>query len=197
MFTTLLAEQPLVLSLMLGVFAGGLLYGWLQSGSRGALAAGSVALALIPVAWVVAANWETDREQIERLLYDVAEAVRDNDHDRALALIGDQRIRRRAEAELRRYEFSDASIRSVRRIELIPGSFPPEADVEMVVKATLSGSGLQGQSMTIPRRIMLRLEKRDASFTPGGAGDSGRWVVIDYQHGPLTGTDAFSTLPSP
>lgn len=197
MFTTLLAEQPLVLSLMLGVFSAGLLYGWLQSAGRGVLAAGLVALALIPAAWVVAAKWETDREQIERLLNDVAEAVRDNDHERALALLGNERLRRRAEAELTRYEFTDASIRRVRRIELIPGSFPPEADVEMVVRATLSGRGLQGQRMTIARRILLRLEKRESSRARGQSADDGRWVVLDYQHGPLSGTDPFSTLSSP
>ena len=54
---TLLAEQPLIVSLMLGVLSAGLLFGWLQTGKKPAAIAGLVCVSLIPVAWLVAALW--------------------------------------------------------------------------------------------------------------------------------------------
>ena len=52
----LLAEQPLIVSLMLGTFAVGLIFGWLQTGKKAAAVAGLIAASLIPVAWVVASR---------------------------------------------------------------------------------------------------------------------------------------------
>lgn len=192
MLTSLLAERPLLLSLMLGVVAAGLGYGWLQSGKRTALLAAVIAIAMIPAAWIIAANWVTDREQIERLLYEIAAAVEANDHERAIAVIGDEKLRRRAATELQNYEFTEASVQRVRRIEVIPGTFLPEAEVELTVKVTIGHRGLDVRGMTIPRRLLLRLEKRST------ADGSGNWVVVDYQHGPIAGgSDAFSTITRP
>ncbi len=53
---TLLAEQPLILSLMLGVLAVGLIYGWLQTGTKAVGLCGLIVAALIPVAWVIASR---------------------------------------------------------------------------------------------------------------------------------------------
>ncbi len=192
MLTTLLAERPLLLSLMLGVVAAGAIYGWLQTGKRAALLVAGIAVALIPVAWVVAERWVTDREQIEQMLYDVAEAVESNDHERAAEVIADEQLRQRAIAELRHYEFSHASIRGIRRLEVRGGTFPPEADVELNVKVVVSRHGMQIRDMTILRRLLLKLEKH------GAGGDPGRWVVVDYQHGPIAGgADSYSTIAVP
>ena len=88
--TTLLAEQPLLLSLLLGVLAAGLVYGWLQTGKRGVGIAGLVVLVLIPIAWFVSNAWVTDRERIRELIFETADAVETNDIDRAVLVIGNR-----------------------------------------------------------------------------------------------------------
>ncbi len=66
---------------MLGVLAVGLIYGWMQTGRKDLAYVGVVFALLIPVAWVIANNWITDRERIEMLIYETADAVKKNDHD--------------------------------------------------------------------------------------------------------------------
>lgn len=183
--TTLLAEQPLLLSLMLGVLGAGLLYGWLQTGRRSVAIGGLVCLALIPLAWFVASRWETDRERIRRVIYETAEAVEANDYDAAVSIIGNTELRRRAESELRRYEFLEAEVTRIRRIEFIERAVPAEADVELLAKVTVNLPSRQLQETPILRRLLLTFRKED-----------GRWQVISYRHGPpVGGTGAFSAPP--
>jgi hypothetical protein len=180
---TLLAEQPLILSLLLGVLAVGLIYGWLQTGKQEVGAAGLVVAALIPVAWIIASNWVTDREQIEVLVYDTAEAVKNNDHDRALELIADPATRAQAKSELGSYVFDDARVTKIRNIELIAGTFPQEADVDLNVKVIVSQRTGGMHEVLVLRRLMLRLQK---------VGDS--WAIVEYQHTPVMGgPDRYST----
>lgn len=179
---SLIAERPLILSIMLGILAAGLIYGWLQSGSKQLAAIGLVLAALIPVSWIVAANWVTDREQIESLIYQTADAIQQNDHERVLNLIGDTEIRNRARQELGTFVFEEARVTKVREIALIDGTFPQEADVDLIVKVVVSQrtGGLQNQS--VPRRLLLRMQK---------AGDG--WLIIGYDHMPPLGErDVFS-----
>ena len=61
---TIIAEQPLVSAGLLAVVAGAIIFGWLQTGKKPALVAGLLLLSLIPLAFVVASSWVTDREQI-------------------------------------------------------------------------------------------------------------------------------------
>ena len=65
----MIAEEPLIVSLMLGAMGFGLLYGWLRTGNKPVAVAGLIFVALIPLAWFVANQVETDREQIEHLIY--------------------------------------------------------------------------------------------------------------------------------
>lgn len=174
---TLLAEQPTVVSCILAVAAGALFYGWLQSGKREAAIIGVVFAALIPVAWLVADRWETDREQIESLIRATAAAVERNDVEAAVKIIASPELRGRARAELSKWTFKTAAVNKIRSITMIEGTIPQEADVDMSVKVDLSQQNGLLRDVRVLRRLFLRLEK---------SGDT--WVVTDYLHSPITGT---------
>ena len=184
--TRVLAEQPILLSVLLGLMAAGCLYGWLQSGRRGAALAGLFLLALIPVAWIIAANWETDREQITKLLRQTAAAVERNDFESVYEVIHPdlQSVRRRARAELPQYEFQEAKIASIRKIEPILGAEPAEMNVDLNVSVTVTHRGGTLAETKLPRRLLLRMQKLDQ-----------RWYVTEYTHQPLVGgPDAYSPM---
>jgi len=177
----MLAEQPLLVSVMLGVLAGGLIYGWLQTGKKAAAVAGLIFGLLIPVAWLVASRWETDREQIESLIYEIADAVERNDHEAAVKVIGDPKTKEQARQELSNWTFHLAAVNNISRIDIIEGTYPQEADVHMSVKVNVSGRGVR--NVRVPRRLILKFEERD-----------GGWVVTDYRHMPIVGgPDRYST----
>ena len=182
----LLAEQPLIVSLMLGASSAAMLFFWLQSGKPPAAIAGAVLALLIPVAWIVASRWETDREQIESLIYSIADAVERNDVETAVQIIGDPATRDKARVELNRFTFDMAAVNKIRSIDVIDGTFPPEADVDMSVKVDVSHNSGQFRKIRVLRRLLLRLEK-----------SNDLWKVTDYRHSPITGQpDQYSTLPN-
>lgn len=180
--TQLLAESPFIVALMLGVLASGLIFGWLQSGEKWLVRIGLLLLALIPVAWWISENWVTDRERIERVIFETADAVEANDHQRAVSVIGDEATRRRAAAELPNWVFTRADVGNIRRIQILETMSPLQADVELTVNIELSSKRGGMNNVRAPRRLLLTFEKR-------GADDSvhGGWVVTDYQHLPLIG----------
>lgn len=185
--TALLAEQPLIASLILGTLAVGLIYGWLQTGKKGAAVAGLVAALLIPVAWVIASKWETDRERLKSLIYEIADAVERNDHERAVSVIGDAKTQAQARQELSHWTFHLARVNSIRSIDIIEGTFPLEADVVMSAKVDVSQANGGMRNIRVPRLLILKFEKTDQD-----------WVVTDYRHQPITGgPDRYSTAPAP
>ena len=185
--TRLLAEEPFIVSLMLGAMGFGLLLAWLQSGSKPAAIAGLAFVALIPLVWFIAGRWETDREQIEGLISGLADAVERNDHDSAVRFIASPAMESQARLELQNWTFSLAKVTQIQRIHVINDTYPPEADIEMMVKVRVSGkkdrSILNAQ---VPRKLELRMEK---------SGDE--WLITDYQHMPIVGgPDQFSKAGS-
>jgi len=181
---TLLAEQPLILSLILGVLSVGLIYGWLQTGRLGVGISGLVVAALIPLAWLIAEYWVTDREQIRAMIYETADAIESNQHERTLALIADPVMRQHAANELDRWIFDEARVTSIRRIDVIDDTIPKEADVDMFVKVavTQSSGGMRVES--VPRRLLLRLQEQGEN-----------WRIIQYEHmPPVGGPDQFSRM---
>ena len=183
---TLLAEQPLLVALMLAVAGAALVYGWLQTGKRAAAIAGVIALALIPLVWVLSQRWVTDRERVEQTIHEVARAVEADDLQRVLRVIGDADTRAQARAELPKYEFHEANVHRIRSIEIIDNTYPPRADVDMSVKVVVSQKRGVIQNQPVARRLLLTFEKRA----------SDQWVVVDYRHMPLLGgPDAYSTGP--
>ncbi|MEO9594616.1 hypothetical protein [Rhodopirellula bahusiensis] len=187
--TQLLAEQPLVISIMLGVLAAALIYSWLQTGKKALVISGLVCAALIPLAWVIAGNWVTDEERIETLIYDVAQAVEEERYDDVVELIGAEKTKAQAGTELQRYEFEVAKVGNIRSIKMVQGAVPPQANVDMTVKVTVSEKRGSIKNVSIPRRLMLTFEK---SGDPKAA--HGGWVVAEYAHLPIVGkADAYST----
>ncbi len=179
----LIAEEPLIVSLMLGAMGFGLLYGWLRTGNKPIALAGLVFVALIPLAWFIANQVETDREQIQRLVYTLADAVERNDHDSAVTVIADPELEARARLELRNWTFDLATVTQINKIRVIDDTFPPQADIEMMVKVKVSGRGSNAiQNAQIPRKLLLNMEKE---------GDD--WLITEYQHLPIIGgPDKFS-----
>ena len=187
---TLLAEQPLVVSFMLGAFSIGLLYAWTQTGNKAAGVIGLVVALLIPGEWWLAANWKTDREEIRELIFATADAVRINDVEGVVRVIADEwpDTISQARAELPRYVFDDARVTGVRKIDVVEGTFPPEADVDINVVVVVSDKRGQFTSLRVPRRLQFRLQKLETYD-----GDGRRWFVVDYNHMPLAGQpDAYS-----
>lgn len=183
--TTLLAEKPLVMSLLLAVLASGFVYAWLQTGKRAAGLSGLLIVGLIPCAWLIAHFWTTDRELIREIIYETADAVEANDADRAVNVIAKSRSQTiaRARAELANYEFTQANVGSIRRISFAPGPTPMQAEVELTVSIIVSARRGQFTNLKVPRRLTLRFEKQP----------DGTWGVVDYDHGPVIGErDGFS-----
>lgn len=180
----LLAEEPLIVSLMLGAMGFGLLYGWLRSGNKKIALTGLVFVALIPLAWFIANRVETDREHIQCLLHALADAVQRNDHDTAVAAIANPELEERARRELQNWTFDLAKVTQINKIRVIEDTFPPQADIEMMVKVKVSGRGSNAiQNAQIPRKLLLTMEKE---------GDD--WLITEYQHLPiLGGPDKYST----
>lgn len=183
---TLLAEQPLLLTLMLGVLAAAMIFGWLQTGKKAAGILGILVALFIPVAWVVADNWVTEREQIEIFLDRVADDVANNRHEPLLELIADDETRAQARGELPRYEFSSARVTSVRSIKLIDETASQLAEADIVVQVIASEVRGSLKNIKVPRRVILQLRRKGPES----------WVITGYQHGPLTGgPDGYSSRP--
>tara|TARA_R110002049_G_scaffold2750_2_gene21521 strand:+ start:327509 stop:328090 length:582 start_codon:yes stop_codon:yes gene_type:complete len=187
---TLLAEQPLIVSLMLGAFSVALLYGWLQTGKQAAAVIGLLIALLIPGEWWLAAHWKTDREEIRELILETADAVRVNDIERVVRVIMEERQGTIAQArsELARFEFDDARVTGIRQIDVVAGTYPPEADVDINVVVVVSDKRGQFASLRVPRRLQFQMRKIEAND-----GSGPRWFVTDYNHMPPVGQpDAYS-----
>ena len=182
---TIIAEQPLVSAGLLAVVAGAIIFGWLQTGKKPALVAGLLLLLLIPLAFVVASSWVTDREQIRDSIYRTAEAVANNDIDTALQIIEPaQRAQLdAARADLSRFHFDEARVNKLRAIDVFSDTVPPTAEADLSVKVVVSDQRGQFRGQTIPRRVVLQFRQSP----------SGQWFVYDYNHMPIVGApDAFS-----
>jgi len=190
--TRLLAESPLIVALMLGVLAAALIYGWLQTGRKPLVIAGLAIAILIPILWFVSEQWVTDRERIEQLIHQTADAIEANDHATALAIIGDEATRNQAAAELPQWVFTQADVGSIRSIRLVDNTEPLQADVDMIVKLNVNSKRGGVQNFRVPRRVLLTFEKRG-----NAEGANGGWVVTRYQHlSPIGDLDAFSNQPN-
>jgi ketosteroid isomerase-like protein len=182
---SLLAEQPEVSSALLGLVAVALIFVWMQTGKKAILLGGLALLLLIPVAFVVAANWVTDREQISAAIYRTADAVANNDVDAALKVMEPAQRARidAARADLMRFHFDEARVNKLRSIDIVTNSEPLQAEVDMSVTVVVSDQRGQIRGMRVPRRVILQFRKSA----------SGEWLVHDYNHLPIVGEpDAFS-----
>ncbi len=180
----ILAEQPMMVSIMIGVIVVGLLYAWMQTGDkRIALSALGIAL-LIPGSYLLAGAVVTDREMILETIHRTATAVEKNDHETAVAVIADDAVRQRALAELPRFEFHKITVRNI-KVDFVQGSYPPEAsvDIDASVRASLTKGPIR--YARVVRRVILTFQQQP----------DGNWQVTDYTHLTLTG-DADNFTPN-
>ena len=179
---SVLAEQPLLISFLLGITGAALIYGYLQSGDKRLVIGGAVFFVLIPVVWMISSNIVTDREQIEQIIRDTARAVEDGDVEKAVESIDQPDTVARARAELPNYEFGRVRVGNI-KIQILEGSFPLQAvaDVDVSVRVSLANGSVRDQPAA--RRVIIDFEKRSDD----------RWVVTNYKHVGLTGQpDMFS-----
>ncbi len=182
---TLIAEQPLLMAILLGAMATAALLGWVQTGKKQTLWIGLVLVALIPISWYISVLWVTDREQIREAIHRTAQAVKDNDFDRAVQIIepGRHALITTAKADLSRFRFTEARVNQFRSIEMVQGSHPPEAQVDLSAKAVVSDTGGRIKDYPVLRRVVLRFRKSA----------DGNWYVYDYNQFPILGpADGFS-----
>ncbi|MEM0927014.1 MAG: hypothetical protein AAGJ83_13315 [Planctomycetota bacterium] len=179
---TILAESPLMLSVMIGVLTLALAYGWMQTGNRKVGLAALGTLLLIPAAIYLTHILVTDRERILEVIETTVAAVEANDHETVVQVIIDPATRARALAELPRFRFERARARNI-QIRLVQGSDPPEATVDLDASVTVSlvRGGISRQP--VARRVFLTFQKQSDD----------QWRVIDYSHQPpIGGPDAYS-----
>jgi hypothetical protein len=173
----LLYESPLIVGftgLALTIIA---LVVWIKGGFRNALYTACVLAVLTVVLLFLNLNIQTDREQIDQLLHDVAAAVQRNDLPTTLSYIHPNAVEglQRAKNEMPKYEFTEARITGIKSIEVKPKLNPPLAVAEFYVAVSLNSGGRQVNG--IRRFVRATLTKRD-----------GRWLVSDYEHfEPTTG----------
>jgi hypothetical protein len=181
----LIAEQPIVLSLILGLIGGTLVYVWTRESNKWFAISGLMFLLLIPCAWLASGMIETEAERIELMVRDFASAVEANDYDRAYLAVHPSRpdILSRVKAELPRYEFTRARVGGINQIVLIPDSNPMQAVIDLMASVKVSTRGGSLRDISAARRLVLQLEQTDQG-----------WKVIDYFHRPVIGpVDAYST----
>ena len=173
---TVLAEQPLLIAIMIGIVAAALAYGWLQTGDRRIAFSTLGAACLIPVPFVIAGSIITDRERILETIYSTATAVEQNDHETAVSVIADPDVRQRALAELPNFEFHRIRVRNV-MIKMIEGSLPAEAEVDIDASVLASQTRGSLKNVRVVRRIILTFQQQH----------DGTWMVTDYTHLSLNG----------
>ena len=173
MLETLL-ENPFPAILIGGLITAILAGGWLRTGRNSLLVAMLVVIALTVAAVLIERFVETDREQITATLHEIARLVQQNDVDAAIdyAYSGAPHVRRQADTELRRYEFSLVDIKRNLTIEVDSGTDPPQARAEfnVVVVVTVRNKGLT--DFNVPRFCEVTLYKEK----------DGRWRVGAYSH---------------
>lgn len=181
----ILAEQPILMSVVLGILAFGFLYSWTRASQKWMLQAGVAMLLLIPFAWLAASMIETEEERIRVMIESFAARVEANDIEGALSSIHPDHpdARRRAASELPNYEFTRARVGGYQTIRVLDDKSPPQAVVDLIAAVTVSVRSAGFEDQRVSRRLLLLLEK---------VGD--QWKVVDYAHrAPVGNRDAFAT----
>jgi hypothetical protein len=181
----MLAEQPILVSVLLALVGLTLAYIWARGAPRAVGVGGLVAFGLIPIAWLVASLIETDQEAIRATIRRLATHVQANEIEAACEAIDPslEGLVERAENELARYEFTRARVGRFNRLRVLDDRQPPEAVVDLIASVKVTARGTSLEDISVSRRLFLLLRK-----TPGG------WKVIDYEHRPAVGgPDGFST----
>jgi uncharacterized membrane protein YhiD involved in acid resistance len=168
-----LFESPMLM-IVVGLTTAALLGGlWLQTGKR-VLVVLMVGMLLLTASGVILERAvETDREQIDTTLHEIARDIERNDRPAVMAHIHSQatQIRQAAEMETAMYVFEQVKIKSNLRIEVDASTEPKTAIARFNVVVIGTGGGLGKSSRRVPRYMTLNFEQED-----------GEWRVRNYRH---------------
>jgi hypothetical protein len=167
---TWLYEDPLPIIVMSAILCVALAVGFIKTGQRWLLAALAAVFVLAIALLAIERAVVTDREQVEEVLFTIAEAVERNDIDEALRHVSPNAPGiHHANVELRRINFREVDIKPNLEIEVFADQIPPTAETRFNV-VVIADVGLGGADR-YPRYV-------EATFVK----DGDRWRVNDYQH---------------
>ncbi len=167
-------ENPVAVLLFGLGLAGLLIFAATKSGDRRYLIAAGIVAAIGLVLGIVATNIETEQEKLTKTIYQVADAVRNNDHDRALTFMhpNASAAAQRAKTEISRFKFQDAKVTSIQEVVINDKTKPPSATAEFLARMTVEGDHTYfGAKFNGVRLIKVYWMKQ---------GD--RWLISDYEH---------------
>jgi hypothetical protein len=171
-----LFEQPLVIVVLGVLLILGLGAAWSASGRKELLVALGVALALLIGGLVTERLVVTDSESIRATLLQIARDVQSNDR-RAVArhvYSGAPELKKKADAELPNYEFTECRVTKIYNIDVDRLAEPRSAIVEfnVVASGTFKYQGDHYSDSGIPRWVKLHLVREK----------DGSWTIQEYEH---------------
>lgn len=163
-------ESPLLLGASGCLIVSLAVFLWIQTAHRAALYGAFAALAATIVLVLLSIQIETPREQIEKTIQEVADAVENNRVEEVLEYLHPGAVvgRRHVEQEMPRYKFTEARVTRMHSIAVNHATNPPTAIAEFNVIVDVSA---HGQSARVPRFVRAYFTYSD-----------GKWLVNDYEY---------------
>jgi hypothetical protein len=174
-----LLENPIGIGLFGAIIVGLLVFAAAQLGNRRLFYGAGGVLALTVFLVIVSISIETDEEKLNRLILELAVALRNNDHKAAKSLIhpNAEATLQRASQDLSSVEFVEAKVTSVRSTLVNSVSKPPTATIEFIGYIKGSSSRYTGGVVAgAPRLFKLYWMKHQD-----------RWLIRDYEHSDVRG----------
>jgi hypothetical protein len=167
-------ESPIGIGLFGIAIVGLLVLVAIKLGEWKAIYAAGVVLALTVGLVIAAIAIETDQEKITRSIYELAAALRANDHEQALSFMHPNAVPaiQRAKQDLSSVDFQEAKVTSIRSVVVNEGTRPPTATIEFIgyIRAS-SDRYTGGVPAGAPRLFKLYwMQQKD------------RWLIRDYEH---------------
>lgn len=170
----MLLENTAGIGIVGAALGGLLLFAAKQLGDRrlfyAAIGIGFATLILCAISTLI----DTEREKLTKTIYDVANAVRANDHQRALDYMHPNATpaTQRAKSELARFKFEEAKVTSIRMVTVNESTRPQTATTEFVGRIKVKGDhtyyGMEGSGVRLMKVYWMK------------SGD--RWLISDYEH---------------
>jgi predicted PurR-regulated permease PerM len=173
MMSTLL-ENPIGIGIFGAIIIGLLVFAAAQLGNRRVFYAAGGVLGVTVILVLVSISIETDEEKLNRLIQELAVALRNNDHNEALSFIHPNAvpILQRAQQDLSSVEFKEAKVTSVRSTLVNSVTRPPTATIEFIGYIKASSDRYTGGIVAGgPRLFKLYWVKHQD-----------RWLIRDYEH---------------
>lgn len=167
-------ENPIGIGLFGAVITGLLVLIAKQLGDRRAIYAAIATAVATLILCIISVSLVSEREKLTRTIYEVADAVRANDHNRALSYMHPNATpaTQRAKSEISRFKFDEAKVTSIKSVLINDATKPPTATTEFIATMKVTGDqsyyGMKGGGA---RLLIVTWVKQ---------GD--RWLIHDYEH---------------